>query len=768
MFKNKISIVLQLFVSITFAFKLNSQTIIRCETNEFETFSILENPSLQMFKDAHEMAIQNYMQSGDAISRSTTQNIITIPVVFHLIGNTIIASALTKVQDQIDILNNDYGKSPGTNGDGNGVDTKIRFCLATTDPAGAPSNGIVTIPGVFPSTWNKSAPSTDPNSDLTLKSLSHWPAGDYLNIYVVEGITNSSGSTVLGYSTFPWYLTASENVDGVVIANNFFGNSGTSGYDLGRTTTHEVGHWLGLYHTFQLGANGTETPCKNDAPNSNGDLVFDTPPVYNIANNGPNYTCTTANSCHTESPDVNDLIENYLDYTPDACMNMFTQGQANRMIATLNTTRYYALFTSCIPSCANGVQDPGEEGIDCGGGTCPPCVVDPTGGLIGSSADFLGCGNSNQSNGWDQIVFTNCHTVQFTINGKSTNDIINTCPSDIILSPYNYATQQGLGTRWLFDITQSDKLCSHTSNMWQAASKNYDGLFNNHCDCYWAKLFIAIQECDQNLNLIGSEYSEYKYFFDGNQGNFSEINSIYSFNINDYLPAGFQFQGGKYYKIKIASFMHGSSLWPWVEHSGWVRIYEDDLLIQNQTITRNQFANNITIENSTVPITANIKVDAKTQIKISPNSFLKNGRYYIESFDCTSLSQFRTADTTTNTPQNPIASSNNSGSGNRIQNNNSLKIESEKTSNNTIKVYPNPANEIVNIEFTINTQSDKNVSINLYDLKNNLVRKLIDNKKFPYGTYNHNLNCSDVQDGVYFIKCLIDNESIIKKIVIIK
>jgi hypothetical protein len=142
-------------------------------------------------------------------------------------------------------------------------------------------------------------------------------------------IPTSNGNPVLGYVTkFPWEQGAT---DGVVVRQNHFGdNVGTSVlsiYNLGRTTTHEVGHYLGLLHTFQGG-------CINSNCNNQGDHVCDTPPVAQ-----PNFSCIFINSCHTDQPDLNDLIENYMDYTNDACMNIFTLGQTDRIDYHFDTYR---------------------------------------------------------------------------------------------------------------------------------------------------------------------------------------------------------------------------------------------------------------------------------------------------------------------------------------------------------------------------------------------------------------------------------------------
>ncbi len=244
----------------------------------------------------------------------TSHNIKIIPVVVHIIhngGTENISDA--QIQSQIDVLNQDFRKIAGTNGDGSGVDTEIEFCLAKISPDGHCTNGIVRVQSTLTNhlTYQRAQ----------LKQLSYWDNTRYLNMYVVKSINGNSG--IGGYSSFPG---GPPDEDGIVVRHNYFGKTGTASATFGRTTTHEISHWFGLYHTFN---NGCGTDICTD-----GDYVCDTPPAAN-----PNYGCPTVNSCSNDFPDVNDQIANYCDYSDDACKNMFTAGQKARMDATLETIR---------------------------------------------------------------------------------------------------------------------------------------------------------------------------------------------------------------------------------------------------------------------------------------------------------------------------------------------------------------------------------------------------------------------------------------------
>lgn len=251
----------------------------------------------------------------------------TIPVVVHLLQST--STALVPdslVHSQIVALNETFRK---LNADTVNIppvfqsiaaDCDIEFQLASIDPYGCPATGINRIQSPLAI--------HEGGQERYMKGLIQWDPHRYLNIWVTESI---NGGFAQGYGTFPDWFADNPELDGVVISENVFGYIPNDPLHTGKVGTHEVGHWLGLYHTFQDGCVGlTSSNCATE-----GDMVCDTPPSA-AANMGCN---STLNTC-TESPiDLPDIDASYMSYGSDLCRTMFTVGQATRMHFFLNGIR---------------------------------------------------------------------------------------------------------------------------------------------------------------------------------------------------------------------------------------------------------------------------------------------------------------------------------------------------------------------------------------------------------------------------------------------
>jgi len=290
----------------------------RCGTESYTKNMIDNNPSYATAKAQVNAQTKKWIENHPNHSEKT---IIAIPVVVHVVWNTNAENISdAQVESQIEILNADFRR---TNVDqintpsvwqSIAADCEIEFCLATTDPNGNTTNGINRIQ----TTETSFGMNGDPVKSTSTGGVNAWENDDYLNIWVCD-----LGSSLLGYATPPSNWIGS--TDGVVIGYKYFGNSNYAPYNKGRTATHEVGHWLNLEHVW--GAWGS---CGNDQ-------VSDTP-----TQEQENYSCPGfplhPNACNTTNPD-GDMFMNYMDYTNDACMNLFTNGQKTRMLSAINLYR---------------------------------------------------------------------------------------------------------------------------------------------------------------------------------------------------------------------------------------------------------------------------------------------------------------------------------------------------------------------------------------------------------------------------------------------
>lgn len=245
--------------------------------------------------------------------------IVTIPVVFHVVyANATQNISDAKIQAQVAQLNADYARLNSDAGStpaafaSLGANTQIQFCLAQRDPSGAASTGIERR-----STTVASFTDNDNVKFTSSGGMNAWPSGSYMNFW-----SANLGGGLLGYAQFPG---GSSSTDGVVCLYSSIGSISTPGtaspYNLGRTATHEVGHWLNLRHIW------------GDA-NCGSDLVSDTPTQQTSNGGCPSFPHTTCSNGAN-----GDMFMNYMDYTDDAGMFMFTSQQVLRMRAALETTR---------------------------------------------------------------------------------------------------------------------------------------------------------------------------------------------------------------------------------------------------------------------------------------------------------------------------------------------------------------------------------------------------------------------------------------------
>ena len=331
--------------------------IIRCLTVEIDRLNKQKFQNRETSEDFEQWLAPLVNQYKLQVTNGYQQPILTIPVIFHIITDGAGAENLTaaQVQAQVDQLNIDFRNLAGSS-NAVAADLEIEFCLATLDP----SDNIMPEPGINRITTYGDGPFFTAFVDGTIKPGTSWNPNDYMNVWVAD----ISGG-ILGYAQRPdgsglagmGAVGGAANTDGAVFSYKTIGsvdnpNPNGGSYSLGRTVTHEVGHWMGLLHIWGNGGCGIDDFC--------GDT-----PVSDASNFGcPNHT-----SCGTR-----DMIENYMDYTNDACMDIFTEDQKARVRTVMTVSPRRSTLpssTKCgVPSPIIGFVNGGgtiiNEGTDCG------------------------------------------------------------------------------------------------------------------------------------------------------------------------------------------------------------------------------------------------------------------------------------------------------------------------------------------------------------------------------------------------------------------
>ncbi|MFN3939968.1 MAG: zinc metalloprotease, partial [Chitinophagales bacterium] len=285
-----------------------AQADLKCGHTEHDHYLLANDAAYAKNKKAIADFTQKYIDKKQKIGETRGAEVITIPVVVHVVyENSTENISDAQVLSQIDVLNEDFrtmnADATSTPAEFAAVaaDFEIEFCMATVDPDGNPTTGIVRV-----STAVSSFGLGDDVKFTASGGSDAWPADEYLNIWSCD-----LGAGLLGYAQFPGGADAT---DGIVITYSSFGREGyvIAPYDKGRTGTHEAGHWVNLYHIW-----GDESGC------AGSDFVDDTPNQATATYGCPSYPL--ADDC-----DESIQFQNYMDYTDDACYNLFTEGQKER------------------------------------------------------------------------------------------------------------------------------------------------------------------------------------------------------------------------------------------------------------------------------------------------------------------------------------------------------------------------------------------------------------------------------------------------------
>lgn len=297
-----------------------------CGTMHHLEQQIADNPKLLKMHEQNEQNIQSWIQHHP----NNERQVITLPVVVHVVyANSTQNITLAQIQTQIDVLNADFARLNADAANtpagfaGVAAATNFQFCLAQQDPNGAPSNGVDRVSTISTGfTDNDAIKLLDLNgSGVNAGGAAAWDPSRYFNIWV--GKLNGG---LLGYAQFP--SAGNANTYGIAIDYRYFGTIGTvqAPYDLGRTVTHEVGHCFGLFHIWgDDGGACTGTDEITDTPNQ-ADATGGSPsfPQFDLCTNSGNGI----------------MFMNYMDYSDDNALNMFTTKQVQRMQASYNNYTY--------------------------------------------------------------------------------------------------------------------------------------------------------------------------------------------------------------------------------------------------------------------------------------------------------------------------------------------------------------------------------------------------------------------------------------------
>lgn len=295
-----------------------------CGTMEDRKELYADRPEVAAEIEKRFKAFNKLQNENEAKGEKNTENYI-VPVVFHVIhkdGEENIS--FEQIEDQMRILNEDFARLNSDTSNTPAVfaaysgDMNIEFRLAQIDPEGNCTQGITRTYSNLSSMANNN-----------VKTLIQWDPYKYLNVWVVSNIDKDSsvGGMVLGYAQFPDQLWSDSETDGIVLRDDYCGSIGTAAGEEGRTLTHEVGHWLNLRHIWG------DQECGSDEVN-------DTPAAFEpnfgvCTNNFPWHasgsSACSASSGQTITQEYGEMFMNYMDYSSDECMNMFSLGQGERM-----------------------------------------------------------------------------------------------------------------------------------------------------------------------------------------------------------------------------------------------------------------------------------------------------------------------------------------------------------------------------------------------------------------------------------------------------
>lgn len=669
-----------------------------------------QNPNY--LEEISEKIQQNRLEFSE--NPSTRAAIYTIPVVFHIIhdggeGNI----SMEQIQSGIDVMNEDFA---ALNGDANQIrndadapfaplhaDVQVEFKLAKIDPNGNCTNGV----------QRKLAPHLTENAGEDCKSsanggLDAWPNDSYMNIWVVNSIETMGQGTTLGYAYLPYTSWGSGH--GILNRHDRIGNIGTAQSFGGRTLTHEMGHICGLFHTFNDG-------CHSGDCETEGDFICDTPPAEQL------FGCLSSNNSCNDIPindyygfDAFDMNENHMSYT--SCRKMFSEGQKALMQNNFESIPNFISLTSTSNIAATGVNEP--DVICASAFSASKKVV-----CIGEAVDFT------------DLSYHGAIDWEWTFQGGTPGNSTDENPTITYDAPglYEVSLQVSDGTNTLNE-TKTSYISVLESGEQLPYYEDFESVTNLEDD-FWVVNNFNNNESFKigNVGLSGTKSAMLSNYGEA-QGGIDELitSPIDLSSITDEVTLSFRYAYRKrssnneeWLRIFISNncgdtwiqrkTLYGDNLGELVETSAWEPSSENDWVTVHMTnITSSYWVDNFR---------------AKFQFEND------NGNNFF--IDDINIYQGSTSDDVV------------------------VGLDEITTEIALLNVYPNPAEDVLNVNFSLPVNEKINISI-----VNTTGQKLL--QKSINGNSGNNIvvvNTDSISAGVYFVKVSNSNGiSTLKKIVI--